>query len=103
MAIDGDANDSAVSGGDVKPGPSNVHGGDGPCINQVAVPTAPPSLVACDKFEGRQGAVSERHLLQLLKIPALDMEAPDGVREGGASQHCRLRLCDTNIYVSLFI
>ena len=41
IAIDGaGADGSAESAGGVEPGPSNDHGGDGTCIDQVVVPTA---------------------------------------------------------------
>ena len=41
IAIDGAGTDGSAEGaGGVEPGPSNDHGGDGACIDQVVVPTA---------------------------------------------------------------
>ena len=43
IAIGGAGADGSAEGaGDVESGPSNDHGGDGACIDQVVVPTAPP-------------------------------------------------------------
>ena len=42
IAIDGAGADGSAEGaGGVEPGPSNDHGGDGACIDQVVVPTTP--------------------------------------------------------------
>ena len=61
--IDGaGADGGAKSSGGVEPGPSNDHGGDGACIDQVVVRTAPPRPSARDKDAVSHRVVNERRL-----------------------------------------
>ena len=63
IAIDSAGADISGEGdGGVEPGPSNVHGGCGACIDQVVVPTAHPCPNARDKNALRHHVVSERRL-----------------------------------------
>ena len=48
--------------GGVEPGPSDDHGGDGACNDQVVVPTAPPRPSARDKDAARYRVVNEPRL-----------------------------------------
>ena len=65
IAIDGAGADGSAKGaGDVEPGPSRDHSGNGACINQVVVPTAPPHSSARDKDAVRHRVVNERWLLK---------------------------------------
>lgn len=95
---DGSARGSAVGSAGVVPGPSNDHGGGGACIDQVVVPTALPRPDARDKCAVHHRVVNERRLLKSPKLSALGVEALYGAREGGASQHHRLRVCGISIY-----
>ena len=61
IAIDGAGADGSAEGA-VDPCPSNDHGGDGACIDQVVVPTAPPRPSARDKDAVSHRVVSERRL-----------------------------------------
>ena len=63
ITIDGAGADGSAEGvGGVEPGPSNDHGGDGFCIDQVVVSTAPPRKSARDKDAFRNRVVNERRL-----------------------------------------
>ena len=66
--------------------PSNDHGGDGACIDQVVVPTVPRRPSACGSPPCSERAPSS----QAPQIPSLSVETFCGVREGGASQRRRL-------------
>ena len=63
IAIDGAGADGSSEGaGGVEPCSSKDHGGDGACIDQVVVPTAPPRPSARDKDAVRHRVVNERRL-----------------------------------------
>ena len=65
ITIDGAGADGSVKGaGGVEPGPSNGHGGDGVCIDQVVVPTALPRTSARDKDMVRHPVVNKHRLLK---------------------------------------
>ena len=68
IAIDGAGADGSSEGaGGVEPCSSKDHGGDGACIDQVVVPTAPPRPSAGDKDAVYHRVVNERRLLKLPK------------------------------------
>ena len=63
--IDGAGADGSAEGaGGAEPGPSNDHGGNRACIDQVVVPTAPPRSSARDKDAVRHRVVNERRVLK---------------------------------------
>ena len=86
IAIDGAGTDGSAEGaGSVEPGPSCDHGGNGACIIQVVVPTAPPRPSARDKDAVRYRVLNESRLPKRPKLPALGLETLYGVRKEGAS------------------
>ena len=96
IAIDGAGADGSAEGaGGVEPDPSNDHGGDGVCIDQVGRSDGPP-LPERPRQRRRSPPCSKRApASQAPQIPALGVETFYGVREGGAGHHRRLN----NIYI----
>ena len=86
IVIDRDGADGSAEGvGGVEPGPSNDHGGEGACIDQVDVPTAPPRPSARDNHMVRHRVENERRLPKRPQISALGLKTRHGVRKEGAS------------------
>ena len=68
IAIDGAGADGSSEGaGGVEPCSSKDHGGDGACIDQVVVPTAPPRPCARNRDAVHHRVVNERRLPELPK------------------------------------
>ena len=87
IAIDGAGADGSSEGaGGVEPCSSKDHGGDGACIDQVVVPTAPPRPSAGGKDAVYHRVVNERRLPKPPKSQHLSVERFYGVHEGGPSR-----------------
>ena len=87
IAIDCAGADGCADGaGGVEPGPSNDHGGDGACIDQVDFPTAPPRPSAHDKDGVHHPVCGERApVSQNPQAPHTRFETVYGVCKGGAA------------------
>ena len=81
IAIDGaGADDSGEGGaGNVKPDPSNVHGGDGACIDQVGRSNGPSSTERPRQRCGSLPCSERAPASQAPQIPALGVETFHGV------------------------